>query len=74
MRKVDAVWIEEADLILFENNNTVHTTSKKSPAQASLKNIEKFDYDNILHKRIKVKPKFKIDDLVRTNYERNFFL
>ena len=37
-----------------------------TPIQASLKKNEGFVYKNLLDKRIKIKPKFQINDLVRT--------
>ena len=37
-----------------------------TPIQASLKKNEGFVYKNLLDKRKKVKPKFQINDLVRT--------
>ena len=37
-----------------------------TPIQASLKKTEGFVYNNLLDKRKKVKPKFQVNDLVRT--------
>ena len=44
-----------------------------TPIQASLKKNEGFVYKNLLDKRKKVKPKFQINDLVRTaNLKKTF--
>ena len=44
-----------------------------TPIQASLKKNEGFVYKNILDKRKKIKPKFQINDLVRTANLRKTF-
>ena len=41
--------------------------------QASLKKNEGFNYKNLLHKRKKIKPKFELQDLVRTADLRKTF-
>ena len=43
----------------------MHSSTKLSPKDASLKKNEGFVYKNLLDKRKKVKPKFQINDLVR---------
>ena len=45
-------------------NNRVHTSTKLSPKDASLKENERFVYKNLLDKRKKVTPKFQLNDLV----------
>ena len=47
-------------------NNRIHSSTKLTPIQASLKKNEGYVYKNLLDKRKKVKPKFQINDLVRT--------
>ena len=47
-------------------NNRVHTSTKLTPIQASLKKNEGFVYNNSLDKRKKINPKFQVNDLVRT--------
>ena len=47
-------------------NNRVHSSTKLSPKDASLKKNERFVYNNLLDKRKKVTPKFQINDIVRT--------
>ena len=46
-------------------NNRIHSSTKLTPIQASLKKNESFVYKNLLDKRKKIKPKFQINDLVR---------
>ena len=62
----DAKWIDILQSITKQYNNRVHSSSKLTPIQASLKKNEGFVYKNLLDKRKKVKPKFQINDLVRT--------
>ena len=44
----------------------MNSSTKLTPIQASLKKSEGFVYKNLLDKRKKIKPKFQINDLVRT--------
>ena len=44
----------------------MHSLTKLTPIQASLKKNEGFVYKNLIDKRNKIKPKFQINDLVRT--------
>ena len=62
----DAKWIDVLPTITKQYNNRIHTSTKLSPKDASLKKNEGFVYKNLLDKRKKVKPKFQINDLVRT--------
>ena len=62
----DAKWIDILPTITKQYNNRIHSSTKMTPIQASLKKIEGYVYKNLLDKRKKVKPKFQIDDLVRT--------
>ena len=61
----DAKWIDILPTITEQYNNRIHTSTKLSPKDASLKKNEGFVYKNLLDKRKKVKPKFQINDLVR---------
>ena len=49
-----------------QQKNRVHTSTELTPIQASLKKNEEFVYQNLADKRKKIKPKFKVKDLVRT--------
>ena len=62
----DAKWIDVLPTITKQYNNRIHTSTKLSPKDASIKKNEGFVYKNLLHKRNKIKPKFQINDLVRT--------
>ena len=52
--------------ITKKNNNRIHSPTKLTPIQGSLKKSEGFVYQNLLDKRKKVKPKLLVKDLVRT--------
>ena len=62
----DAKWIDILPTITKQYNNKVHSSTKLTPTQASLKKNENFVYQNLLDKRKKIKPKFQINDLFRS--------
>ena len=62
----DGNWIDNLPTITKQYNNRIHSSTKLSPKNASLKKNEGFVYKNLLDKRNKIKPKFQINDLVRT--------
>ena len=62
----DAKWIDVLPTITKQYNNRLHSSTKLSPKDASLKKNEGLVYKNLLDKRKKIKPKFQINDLVRT--------
>ena len=62
----NAKWIDVLPTITKQYNNRIHTSTKLSPKDASLKKNEGFVYNNLLDKRKKIKPKFQINDMVRT--------
>ena len=62
----DAKWIDILPTITKQYNNRIHSSTKLSPKDASLKKNEGYVYKNLLDKRKKIKPKYEIDDLVRT--------
>ena len=64
--KGDGNWIDILQTITKQYNNKVHSSTKLTPIQASLKKNEGYVYKKILDKRKKVKPKYEIGDLVRT--------
>ena len=64
--KSESIWIGVLPTITKQYNNRVHTSTKLTPIQASLKKNEGFVYHKLLDKQKKIKPKFKIYDLVRT--------
>ena len=62
----DGKWVDILPAITKQYNNTVHSSTKLTPKDASLKKNEGFVYKNLLDKRKKVKPKNEINNLVRT--------
>ena len=71
--KGDGKWIDILPKITKQYNNRIHSSTKLTPIQASLKKNESFVYKNLLDKRRKIKPKFHINDFVRlANLKRTF--
>ena len=64
--KGDAKWVDVLPTITKQYKNRTHSSTKLTPIQASLKKDEGFIYNNLLDKRKKIKPKFQINDLVRS--------
>ena len=64
--KGDGNWIDLLPKITKQYINRIHSSTKLTPIQASLKKNEGFLYKNLLDKRNKITPKFQINDLVRT--------
>ena len=64
--KGEGKWIDILQTITKQYNNRIHSSTKLTPIQASLKKNEGIVYKNFLDKRKKVTPKFQINDLVRT--------
>ena len=62
----DANRIDVLPTITKQYNNRIHSSTKLSPKDASLKKNERVVYKNLLDERKKGKPKFQINDLVRT--------
>ena len=61
----NADWLSELPSVIKQYNNTIHSSTKMTPIQASKKANEKVVYTNLQDKRVKQKPKFKLGDLVR---------
>ena len=64
--KSDGNWIDILSTITKQYNNGIPSSIKLTPIQASLKKNEGFIFKNLLDKRKKIKPKFQVNDLVRT--------
>ena len=58
--------IDVIPTITKQYNIRIFSSAKLTSKQASLKKNEEYFYHNLLDKRKKMKPKFKIQDLVRT--------
>ena len=54
-------------------NNRVHTSTKSTPIQATLKKNEGYVHQNLLDKQQNKKTKFQVNDLVRTSDLRSTF-
>ena len=72
--KGDGNWIDVLPTITKQYNTRIHSSTKLTPTQASLKKNEGYVYINLLDKRKKIKPKFQINDLVRDADLRRTFL
>ena len=62
----DAKWIDILPTITKQYNIRIHSSTKLTPTQASLKKNEGYAYKNLLDKRKKIKPKYETGDSVRT--------
>ena len=62
----DAKWIDVLPTITKQYNNRIHSSTKLTPIQASLKKNEGVVYNNLIDKRKKIKPNYQKNDLVRT--------
>ena len=62
----DAKWIDVLPTITKQYNNRIHSSTKLTPIQASLKKNEGYVYKKLLDKRKKIKPNFQLNDLVTT--------
>ena len=71
--KGEGKWVDILPTITKQYNNRIHSSTKLSPKDASLKKNEAFIYINLLDKRNKIKPKHKIGDLVRTADSKRTF-
>ena len=69
----DGKLIDILPTITKQYNNRIHSSTKLSPKDASLKKNEGFVYRNLLDKRNKIQPKYEIGDLVRTTDLRKTF-
>ena len=54
-------------------SNRFHSSTKITPIEASLKQNEGYVYRNLLDKQKKTKPKFQVNNLVRTGDSRRTF-
>ena len=62
----NADWFSELPSVIKQCNNTIHSSTKMTPNQASKKPNEKFVYSNLRDKRKILSPKYKLGQLVRT--------
>ena len=64
--KGKADWLSELSSVIKKYNNTIHSSTKMTPIQASKKVNEKEVFSNLRDDRVKRQPKFKLGELVRT--------
>ena len=64
--KGNADWLSELPSVIKKYNNTIHSSTKMTPNQASKKTNEKIVFDNLRDDRQKQTPKYKLGQLVRT--------
>ena len=60
-----ADWLSELPSVIKKYINTIHSSTKMTPMQASKKVIEKDVFSNLRDDRVKQKPKFKPGQLIR---------
>ena len=61
-----ADWLSELPSVIKQYNNTIHSSTKMKPIDASKKSNEKEVYSNLQDKRKILNPKYKLGQLVRT--------
>ena len=72
--KGDGNWIDVLPTKTKQYNNRVHSSTKLSPKDASLKKNEGFVYKNLSDKRKQITPKYEIGDLApNSRYKANVF-
>ena len=64
--KGKADWLSELPSVIKKYNNSIHSSTKMTPIQASKKSNEKLVYNNLKDDREIQKPKYKLGQLVRT--------
>ena len=64
--KGNADWLSELPSFFKKYNNTIHSSTKMTPIQASKKSNEKVVYSNLQDKRKILNTKYKLGQLVRT--------
>ena len=71
--KGKADWLSELPPVIKKNNNTIHSSMKMKPIDASKKSNEKLVYSNLQDQRDKQHPKNRLGQLVRTADIRRVF-
>ena len=69
----DGKWIDVLPIITKQCNSRIHSSTKLTPIQASLKKNEGYVYNNLLDKRKKITPKFQVNDAVLVSALRKMF-
>ena len=61
-----ADWLSEQPSVVKQYNKTIHSSMKMTPIQASKKSNEKIVYTNLQDRRVRLRSKYKLGQLVRT--------
>ena len=69
----DANWIDALPTITKQCNSRIHSSTKLNRIQASLKKNEEFVCNILLNKKRRIKPKFQVNNLVRTAFLMRIF-
>ena len=64
--KGNADWLSELPPVIKKYNNSIQSSTKMTPNQASKKSNEKLGFFNLQDRRVKQQPKFNLGQLVRT--------
>ena len=71
--KGKADWLSDLPSVIKQYNNTVHSSTKMKPIDASKKSNEKLVYSNLQDQRDKQHPKYRLGQLIRTADIRRVF-
>ena len=71
--KEKADWLSELPSVIEKYNNTIHISTKMKPIDASKKLNGKLVYNNLKYNREFQKPKYKLEQLVRTADSKRVF-
>ena len=71
--KGNADWLSELSSVIKQYNNTIQSSTKMTPNQASKKVNEKKVFSNLKDKRVKQPPSYKLGQLVRTAHIKKVF-
>ena len=69
----ESTWIDVLYVITRKYVIRIHSSTKLTLIQSSLKKNEGYVYQNLLDKRTKIKPKIQVNDLVRTADSKETF-
>ena len=70
----NADWFSELSAVVKKFNNSMHSSTKMTPNQASKKSNERKFYTNLQDPRVRQKPKFKLGQLVRAADIKRVFI
>ena len=71
--KGKAGFLSELPSVIKKYNNTIHSSTKMKPIDASKKSNEKKVYSNHQDRRVRQQPKYEVGQLVRTSDIKRVF-